>query len=376
MINHLLRLCLLAMLLIACEETIVPPETADPFAYEILRSPSQLNIKNPTLYELRVRTSHPAGPAGVESVIMEFFGADQVTLLQSIELLDDGEGNGSGSRDVVARDGVFSNIVLSDSNVFEEGDIFWQVTVDGGSEGQIQGVPFRIRALFNSAPEILSFTIPDTLFSGEGTTISAQIQDTDGTDNLAGVSFSVLRDEVPLKGFNLLQTAIIDSITAEYQLPLDSSFAAGLKGDYEAVLFASDIPGTSENVSELNLFIENEPPVIKAIGLRNSLQLPSVGSDTLHVKCRIDDEQGLLDVADVTFTVTLIGGNTSDPIAMFDDGNSSISDNGDLRAADGQYSQVVSIAATNQAGPYVFEFSATDKAGNTAATVNDTLVVN
>lgn len=362
---------------VACDEVVVEPEAGPEFAVVAIEIPGKIDIENPRLYRFAFKVTHPQGTGVINSVTMNILNDSQTSTVLSAIMFDDGGAVNPNSGDIVARDGIYTVQISSDSMVFAGGRFFAGATANA-DDSEMQSEFIAFVAERNIAPRIAGFNAPDTLYSGANfPAVTASVIDSNGLGDVASVNLRLLQGANIVGEFPLVTSSDTSGIIGQYQLSIDSSFAAERIGDYLLQIHVVDLSGAQDLSSQEPIFIENEIPTVSNPALRDTLQRPAAGSDTIHVKLSVDDPQGLPDISEVSFTVTLIGGNTSSPISMFDDGNPdpTNSDNGDLIAGDGRFSQVISINSTNQLGTYVFEFSATDKVSQISTVVSDTLEV-
>lgn len=371
---RLFAAAVLVLALTRCDEVVEPGDTPPVFAIAPVAVPEVLNVQAPpggTLprYDFAFRVTHPEGLGAIASVLLEIRdGAGQTVL--SAALVDDGS---VAQRDAIANDGVFTT---SRSAAITAGPLTVTATATDAGGDTRTSQPVSAVAIANQAPQVLSISVPDTLPAGSAPlTLAATVQDSNEVADLAAVVVRLRSGGGTLAADTM---ALFDSPapdSAIYTLAIDSSYAAGRQGGYRIQVVATDLSGTESDPVESDIFLENTAPRLSRPFVRDSLELPETGADTLHVKVTAGDAQSLADLDSVQFTVRLLGGNTSDPIAMFDDGNTGGVDNADITANDGRYSRVISLSSGNTPGTYVLEFLARDRVGNRAITVSDTLEV-
>ncbi len=371
-----LSFILILLAIWSCEEEIVPPDLAPAFSIEAVSVPVRLNTAGGKMQMIAFKVTHPEGVEAIASVNAVFSNTSQAELL-TLPLLDDGGNNASGSMDAIARDGVFTNLLIPDANVFPNGGVVIRVDVVDVNSVSYQSDTLQSTAFPNSLPRLITFSATDTIRAGNQPVLfSAVAQDDDSLKDISAVEMTLFDGEFAVK---LVEFPRIDSLgfdRGNFGVFLDSSFAAALQGDYELQIKAEDLAGENSSTISRNIHMINLPPVISAPSIRDTIPLPAPGSpDTLHVKLTVRDSQGGNDLSQVAFTVTLLGGNASDPIPMFDDGNQGGADHGDDVRGDGRFSEVIQLLSTNQPGTYVFQFTATDRVGHTSNVLTDTLIV-
>jgi hypothetical protein len=365
---------LLLMILTSCEEKngiVAQPEV---FSIQSVSVPSRINISRIKTYSISFKVTHPNGVDAIASVSTTFFAANQSDILFSTDLYDDGGVNNPGDMDVIARDGIFTNTFLSDSMTFPLGTIFVRAAVIDNSQQELQTDFIPCTTLFNKAPVLVALSAPDTLPSGSPPVLfSGTVQDSNGIEDVPSVIIRLKQQNLTIFSTELNSLNTIAEDSGLYGGYFDSTFAAERIGDYQLEFQAVDLSGDSSDVLPQSIYLENTAPRIFNISMRNTIQRPSSGADTMHVKISANDSQGLSDILSVGFVAILVGGDTSSFLPMLDDGDTP--SNGDDLANDGRYSTIIQIQAQNQAGTYIFEFSSDDKVGNTSVSLRDTLEV-
>lgn len=365
---------LLFLFLISCEEKTGIMEQPEVFSIQEVSIPRKISVSRVKTYSIAFKVTHPEGIDAVDSVSVTFLGSDKSTQLLNIGLYDDGGNNHPNDRDVIAKDGIYTNIFQSDSLVFPLGAVFIRATAIDKYQQQLQTDLIESLSLLNAPPVLVSISAPDTLPSGSSTMLfSVTVQDSNDIDDIDRVIMKLRTQSLTIfsTDLDLLNSPALD--TALFGAYFDSSFAEERIGNYELEFQAVDISGDSSNISSQTIYLENTAPEIFNISLRDTIQRPSSGFDTLHVKISANDAQGLSDILSVGFIPLLVGGDTLGFQPMFDDGNQS--DHGDDTANDGRYSTIVRIEPQNQPGTYIFNFSAEDKVGNTSIVLSDTIEV-
>jgi hypothetical protein len=376
MLKYFLFLISLSLLLLffACEEKkgIIDIEDVS-YSINSVSLPSRINISRLKTYSLSYKITHPQGLNAVKEVQAALLNVTQDTLLK-LTLYDDGSQVNPDGKDVLAFDGIYANTFQSDSMIIPEGEVTISAWVKDGSDDVIFAEPENTLAAFNAVPVLVMASAPDTLPSGSAPLLfSATVQDSDGVEDISSVIMRLKQQGNLIYIANLLLLSSSGLDTATFGEFFDSTFAAERIGEYTLEFQAQDLSGDLSSTAVNHIYLENEPPRLFNISLRDTIKRPLLGQDTLHVKVSADDSQGLTDISSVEFIVTLIGGNTSSPNPMFDDGDSE--KNGDDIAGDGRYSLILGITPQNIPGKYVFDFYTNDKAGNISDTSSQILEV-
>jgi len=365
---------LLLIVLTSCEERKGIVDQPQVFSIQPVSVPSRLNISRIKAYSISFKVTHPNGVDAIGNVSAIFFGSNQFDSLLTIDLYDDGGVNNPGDTDVIARDGIFTNTFLSDSMVFPLGIIYIKASVLDNAQRELQTDFIPCISLFNKAPVLVSLSAPDTLPSGSPPVLfSVMVQDSNGIEDVPSVTLRLKQQNLTVFSTELNSLSITAVDSGLYGAYFDSTFAAERIGDYRLEFQAVDLSEDSSNALTQAIYLENTAPEVFGISMRNTIQRPTSGVDTLHVKISANDSQGLSDILSVGFIAILVGGDTSSFLPMLDDGDTP--SNGDDLANDGRYSTIIQIQPQNQTGTYIFEFSSDDKVGNTSVVSTDTLEV-
>lgn len=241
--------------------------------------------------------------------------------------------------------------------------------------------PFLSQATVS--PEIVN---TDTLLIGSPGMVSfsllatAEVEDPDGLQDIAGVQYSV---RTPEKSEIVSAGQLRDDGINPDLSPSDGSYNGAVTitidrneiGNYTVEFFATDRSGLTSNAVQKRLIVvrqQNSPPVISNLVAPDTVQLPQTGSVVFLMAVDATDPQGLSDIAEVFFRSL----DSSDPNRKFlmkDDGNTPTS--GDEVQGDGTYSIKIELASTNNPGTFRFEFQASDKAGAASNTILHLLTV-
>ena len=157
-------------------------------------------------------------------------------------------------------------------------------------------------------------------------------------------------------------------------------------GKYLVEFFVSDnIHPSPDNVSKVGeqVLVYNNNQTKYAPVISNLVLVDKVARETpFTFTVTADDQNGLGDIAQVTFKLTRPDGTVLIPnpntpninyFLMVDNGDSVL---GDAKAGDGIYSFKNTFGPTAQTGNWQFEFQAKDKSGEVSNVIKQTLVVN
>lgn len=157
-------------------------------------------------------------------------------------------------------------------------------------------------------------------------------------------------------------------------------------GKYLVEFFVSDnIHPSPDNVSKVGeqVLVYNNNQTKYAPVISNLVLVDKVARETpFTFTVTVDDQNGLGDIAQVTFKLTRPDGTVLIPnpntpninyFLMVDNGDGIL---GDAKAGDGIYSFKNTFGPTAQTGNWQFEFQAKDKSGEVSNVIKQTLVVN
>ena len=355
----------------SCDEEIVKPDGEDlPFAVEIVEIPARVDQTGVRDYPVSARVTHPDGFAAINSVTVKFF--DGSTELIAFELFDDGGAVQTNDRDVVAGDGIYTNVYSSIPGQLPDGNLLARAFVDATS-GSIQSEEAAVFVQStNVAPVLQSIEVPDTLPSGTTSVIRATIIDDNGTGDIAQVIATLTLNGSDITSFDLAEETTTGDFEAVYARVIDPAFAAELIGDYEISIQGRDLSDALTLELSANLFIDNGPPQLSGIVLPDTL---SRASGDIVVQVSVTDPQGLGDIDSVSFLSRRPDGifaNNGNPIELLDNGDLV---NGDPVAGDGQYSNAFTIPPNALLGEYTYFFVSRDRVGNTADTLQQSFIL-
>ncbi len=370
----------MGLFFISCQEEKGSTEPIPEFAIAEVHIPGLISKNSRETILFTSRVTHPEGHEGITKVLLVLqnptTGEEEL-----VELFDDG-GAEHASMDVVAFDQIYSFGIIPREWTLEAGtyQAFVRAIDRHGKTKESEAQSFRV--VVNAPPQIKNILFPDSIVSGmPPTPIAVTVQDSDGVDDVRWVV---------LKGTPLGEkvTAFLDTLyppgnhSPVFDQNIDSSYAAGKKGNYRLEFFAEDQVGDTSTTVVRSLFIENTPPRIFDNKIPDSMHLPPPGYYNMAVvTVKVRDGQSLADIDRVYFDSYLPGGvpSSGNPFMMYDNGLPYDPDNpvavGDSVAGDGIYTLSIFLPATASLGTYHFFFYAKDKAGNTTAALPDSILV-
>lgn len=362
------------LILPGCEEELGPegPEQ-ETFSVSAVSVPRLLNLGNPRFYTISYKVTHPEGLSVINNVTLDVVENDLVTVIQSLELFDDGGTVNPDAQDVIAGDGVYTNRLFSDPQVFSAGDLQIRATATTTGNEQVASIFADAEAVENSEPLIVNAVLPDSLRSGNSNFLSVEVIDPDELSNINTVTAELQN----LAGSTLRTLELTlqpggNETRGTYAGTMDSSFAAERQGDFQLAYQAEDLVGAASNILNGPIFLENLGPYLNNVQLADTVQLPTAGADTLVVRVKANDPQGLTDLEMVEVTIQRVGGSPA-VIEMFDNGD--FDGFRDEVAGDGIYSRGLVLSQSSTPGKFFFTFEGQDKVANISAAVVDSLVI-
>ncbi|MBN2356038.1 hypothetical protein JXO59_07985 [candidate division KSB1 bacterium] len=298
-------------------------------------------------------------------------------------LNDDGDAVHPDRGDVVANDGVFTQVLQWRPAELTRNYYQFRFTAVGEGLESIPVLLDTVLSLDNKAPRILQAQAPELLPSGfmDEKYFYVAVQDSDGVDDIASVSFSGLRGEMTFFTGQLHDDGSRgDAVAGDglYSLRLDSTFAAAKKGTFDLQFIARDRSNVASNIAQKTITIENEPPHIFNLNALSEATIPLTESNTFLVTLDVRDPQGYEDIQFVGYMALRpdsVYANQGLPIPMVDNGlpfdldRWSQSYFGDVVANDGTYSITAVIFPTDSfgnptlKGKYIWTFYAIDFVG-------------
>jgi hypothetical protein len=357
----LLPLILLTIFGIGCEEETTEPENSLIPIITGWQLPEKMVYNYHRSQRIVVTVEDAQGPADVPIVWGTIL--NNGTLIDTFSLWDDGSfytipahppWADSISGDLIPRDGVFSRRITGQF-VNQPTDVTFrfEVTDLDGHVGTPVEATVEINA--NSAPTLFNPVLPDTLVSGfDSLTLSVTALDSDYQDSVIRVWLEVEgsnKGEIDLEG---------PDADHHWSITIDSSFAAGILGNYPFQFYAEDTYQEIAGPLGQMVYVENTPPTISNLVMPDTMILPtqSEGSDTAALFLNVDDDQTLLDIPENAVYFTIVRNDTiPNPTVypLFDNGTGE-----DQIAGDGIYSLGIVLFWDDPIGKYTFTFKAKD----------------
>lgn len=238
-------------------------------------------------------------------------------------------------------------------------------------------VDYRIIKI--ESPSNFGYSNPDSIFSA-----SVSIQNSGSVEKVwlsikTGDGSSYVNKQIlMIKG-----AAVQNSTSFTAKVPMSKRVSSG---KYIVEFFVSDnVRSSPDNVTKVGEQIlnynnnqTNYAPVISNLVLAENITRETPFTFTI----KVDDQNGLGDIAQVTFKLTRPDGtvvipNSNTPninyFLMVDNGDAVL---GDAKAGDGIYSFKNTFGPTSQTGKWEFEFQANDKSGAISNIIKQLLMVN
>lgn len=229
------------------------------------------------------------------------------------------------------------------------------------------------------SPSSFFYANPDSLF-----TAAVTIQNVGSVDQVwLSVKSADGTSYVTKQVFLAKGTATQTSTIFTAKIPMSKRISSG---KYLVEFFVSDnIHPSPDNVSKVGeqVLVYNNNQTKYAPVISNLVLVDKVARETpFTFTVTVDDQNGLGDIAQVTFKLTrpdrtVLIPNPNTPninyFLMVDNGDAIL---GDAKASDGIYSFKNTFGPTAQTGNWQFEFQAKDKSGEVSNVIKQTLVVN
>ena len=370
----LLFLSGLVIFIFCCEEEKEIVDFKLPFEISHVNFPEVISSTSERMVLLTAMVTHPEGHEGiqkVEAIITDTTNQIQLTL----QLYDDGS---IEAGDVIAFDNIYTRSVVGNKLGLPDNSYNMKLQASSTNYETLESNVYNLKIYPNQAPEVLNYDFPDSILVGLAATNALfTVNDNDGLDDIlwviiqgfeTGNSFPSFQDTV----FNPLNNSPV------FSYALDSTYAAGKKGDYEMKIFAEDKVGEISDIKTFQLFVENTPPQILSIWVPDTMIIPTTGFSIDTVRAHADDRQSITDIDSVYFISQMRNpngtlGTPNPPIELFDNGD--LSNFGDKLADDGEYSRIIRLDPSNTAGTYIFTFKARDLVDQVSNSLIDSINV-
>lgn len=363
----LLILVIAGFSLLACNSSESVTVGTNPQIVKVtLKTKWNLWAANP--YSVEAEVNDPQGIANIESVILQVKNAAGDTLL-SDSLFDDGAVYHPQAGDVIAGDGVFRNRFMPNQIDSVEGLYTFILQAKDKEENLTQKYSINVIFGFNTAPEIISVTMTDTLKSGvDAEYIYTTVTDSDGVYEIESVYFDIFKDSNKLTIDPITMINVEDSV---FFYKMDSTFAACKKGWHDLVFIAEDEFEDKSDLKSESIYLENEKGRIIETDMPDSMQCPSESYNRELLSVKVSDPQGLTDIDSVYFyslKPDTTFANEGNPILLVDNGlpfnmGNPIIEAGDEVANDGVFSTSLIATKDSDRGKFKFFFYMRDRVG-------------
>ena len=368
-LNRLIPLLALIVLM-ACSDRELPvkPGLDDSVTIEGFIVPEFLDTDSTYTVAVKVTAEQPLD--SVQLVCID--NQTQVPII-SFYLYDDGAAVNAKDADVVANDGIFSQVFQWPYPLDEIREIKFAFKGNRNDSTAVGEAEFTAYHFPNIAPQILEISGPDTLKSGfdEPQQFVVTVSDENGDQDIVSVTYTGMRNG------ELLFSGELEPGTelGTYVLRVDSTFSAEKSGEYILRFIATDQSGSNSLPKTHSLYIENGKPILGELDALSSFNRPPVNeTDHFLIQLQVSDPQGLDDIKEVSVSWQKPDGSFGggSPYELYDNGLEYNYDywnqgyRGDLVADDGTYSITAVFDGDDVLGNYILIFWAEDRAGNTS----------
>jgi hypothetical protein len=372
--------------LLACDKRELPTEieTASSFTIEKHILPAYINPGKS--YSISVKINSES-LIEINTITLNIIRLGESTPTISLILYDDGGATFPDDRDVVAYDGIFTNVLIWDppSNNREE----YNLNFEAQASGQNITLVETVVSLDNVPPRILLIDIAESLVSGfDEELIRVEAADSNGTDDIDKVQYKGVRNDTLYFEGELNKSPELPPTNNEaltFSQAIDSTFAIGKKGEYDIIFEAIDKSNNHSSPQQKSVIIENNAPKLFNVGGPAEFERPNnvdpnkIATDNFLLTTNVNDEQSIADIKSVTLLWQKPDGTYSNnsPFLMFDNGlpfkedfsGWSVGYRGDLIAGDGIYSITALFDENQPLGDYTLTMYAEDFAGNKSAEI-------
>jgi len=297
--RHAIFLFCLALLL-SCDRELpnpVPDQSAPVITAHHL--PVILNPNKEYTLSVKVQSDVPVPDSVALNVYLEPLKA-RIPVMH-LALYDDGAAVHPQDDDIVAHDGIYTQKMLWNIAMnLNQNYIFRFYTVDVNGE-ETADFSETIPSISNTPPYINSVTVPDTLPSGfEGTKlIQVSVGDSNGVEDIQAVTLQIVRNDKVIVETGLEPQSSPAPDMRIFVLNVDSTFATGMKGQYELQFIAVDRSGAVSEAVRKPVFIENGPPVLHDLEAPLQIQRPAADMITFYITVGVRDPQSFKDIKNV-----------------------------------------------------------------------------
>jgi len=361
---------LLLLIFISCTERELPtvPDDTSVLVIEKHIVPEFINPDKFYTISVKVKSSEE-----IDFIKLSIYKEGTTAILSEHKLYDDGAAVHKTDGDIIAHDGLYTQIIKWETNDDSQQNIIFEFIANKDYKEVGEPIRFVVTSQKNILPEILSIETPDSLKSGFAGELefTASVYDSNGLRDVKTVLFKGKKDnEVYFQGYL--------SATAEpgiFIRKIDKTFAIGKKGLYDLDFEAIDQSNRKSASYPKTIFIENNAPKLSDIQAPTEFVRPE-GDVTEYflVTIKAQDEQTLKDIKYVLMSWKKADGTYSEnsPFDLFDNGLKLKEKlegwdqgyRGDLVANDGIFSITAAFDKNQPLGDYELTFWAEDLAGN------------
>ncbi len=358
-----LWLCLLPLLFTGCLERKMPTASEGDTSITLTQKsvPTIVNPGRSYLVMVQVMTENSEKPQAVQLDISK----ENSEKLLSLLLYDDGEASGSGTGDVVAFDGVYTQRLTWPGIYQQAMNVIFQFSVANAAPLKV-----TVASQDSKPPAIKNVACPDTLasgFSGQQT-IAVTVIDSTGVTDIWGVIMTGWQNGAQIFSDTLHDAAA----TGVCSMAIDKTWSAAKKGDYALRFQAIDKSGLTSAVATKNMHIVNTAPAFSIIELTKEVQRPVTGTTTILIQATVLDPQGLADIKQVKMSWKKPDNTypTASPYILYDNGlpfdlsRWNLGYRGDLAANDGVFTITGVFDNDDLLGDYTLGFQVEDMVGN------------
>jgi hypothetical protein len=369
----------------SCNEDTNPPLGADgnPSIIEItMQEKWNKHTKQP--YKIEAKVEDPQGRDDI--AVVQFSVYDSDILIYTDSLYDDGAFYHNKDGDVVAGDGIFTNLFMPDQIFSEEnvGTFVFKFIASDRAGNDSKVAEKIIDCASNYPPYILYISAPDAYpWSTSEVVVQVAVADSDGIDDVLHAFFESREinsgvtkfEEFLYNDGDLDNHGDVVSGDSLFSVKLDSTFGVAKKGAYDLLFFAQDSYGEKNIVVPSHpITVENAAPLFKSISIPSSIIRPAANYKRELMFVEVADAQGLADIDSVYFyslKPDSTWANNRIPLLLLDNGlpfnpSNPIIETGDVQAGDGKYSFSLIVESDFALGTYTFFIYIRDKAGNLA----------
>lgn len=189
--RHLLILSLIFLTLVSCVNTTQEESATDPTIESVTLNYSQVNK---SLF-ISADIFDPQGLETIDSVVFYLYQRDSLESPNEVMFTNGYLYDFGPPPDIIKSDGTFSNLI--DSTQLTDNEGYYRVSIqafdENGNSSDI--VEEEELVASNSPPELFEIEIPTSFEKGDTLTFKIRVTDPQGSDDIASVTYSVLRPD-------------------------------------------------------------------------------------------------------------------------------------------------------------------------------------